>query len=294
VEFDNRKLWVLTRGTRGYPAALQDLPGSPVALYGRGQCEHLTPGIAIIGSRNATPYGVRAARTVAEWSAELGLVVYSGAARGCDQAAQLAALDAGGRSVAVLGCGVDVVYPQSSRVLLDRCAQSGAVVSQFESGTRPAKWRFPQRNWLIAALSLCVVVVEGRVPSGTFSTVGHAQDLGRDVCAVPGSIFSADSDAPNRLISEGAHPVTCAEDLAAVCGLSLSGIRHPAAHADQIQSVSDVGRALQREPLTLAQLAVHLDNDLRLVAIEVGNMVASGAVAVDLSGRYHVTKQPRR
>ena len=286
--------WVLRPGDSGYPEHLRDTPAAPDFVYGIGQQDRLTPGVAIIGSRNATPYGVRAATAVAQWSAQIGLVVYSGAARGCDQAAQAAALDAGGSSVAVLGCGPDVVYPESSRGLLARCVQSGAVVSQFEPGTRPAKWRFPQRNWLIAALSICVVVVEGRVPSGTFSTVGHAQELGRDVCAVPGSIFSIDSDAPNRLITDGAHPITCAEDLATVCGLSLGGFTTQRGSAGSSKAPNDVERALLREPLTVLQIASHLNQDSRLVAIELGNLVASGAVAVDLAGRYHVTEQPRR
>jgi len=196
-----------------YPRQLLDYEDAPPMIYGRGEVASLTPGIAIIGARNATPYGVSAARAVATWACEMDLTVYSGCARGCDQAAHRAALEAGGKTVAILGCGADVIYPRGAAALLERIAQTGAVISQYSWGTPPAAFRFRARNWLIAALSQFVVVVEARIPSGTFSTVEHALSLGVGLAAVPGSIFCAESRAPNRFISEGAIPLTCREDL---------------------------------------------------------------------------------
>jgi len=203
-----------------YPELLLEREVTPDILYGLGQENALQPGVAIIGARNATPYGRRIAKLVAGWAAELGLVVYSGAARGCDQAAHHGALEAGGKTVAVMGCGADVPYPSRAGDLLAEIARSGAVISQYAWGMPPMKYRFRERNRLIAALSDLVVVVEARLPSGTLSTVHHALELGVPVAAVPGSILHLESAAPNRLISEGAFPICCRDDLAIACNLS--------------------------------------------------------------------------
>ncbi|MCL2881415.1 MAG: DNA-protecting protein DprA [Coriobacteriia bacterium] len=196
-----------------YPRQLLDYEQAPEVIYGRGQASTLRPGVAIIGARNATPYGISAARAVATWAVARGLAVYSGCARGCDQAAHRGALEAGGSTVAVLGCGADVAYPNRAAGLLDEITGAGCVVSKYAWGTPPAAYRFRERNWLIAALSQLVVVVEARIPSGTFSTVEHALDLGVGLAAVPGSIFCPESQAPNRFIGEGAIPLTCQGDL---------------------------------------------------------------------------------
>lgn len=284
-EARERASWELHKGTEQYPPVLCDDPQCPQVLYGRGQTSALTPGVGIIGSRVATPYGIRCAQLVAEWAVGLGLTVYSGAARGCDHAAQQRALDSGGRSVAVLGCGVDVVYPRSSAKLLEQCVLEGAVVSEFPVGTPPGRWTFPKRNRLIAAFSGAVVVVEGRIPSGTFSTVTHAHEIGRTVCAVPGSIFSAESDAPNRLIVDGAHPITCAADLAAVCGMEPLFPAEPT----RVDSRCPVMRALLRQPMSPGELSEGLQCDSRLVTVTLGEYLSKGLVSVDRSGRYHVT-----
>jgi len=203
-----------------YPEILSLRENAPHPIYGIGREDALGQGIAIIGARNATPYGKRIAKLVATWAADLGLVVYSGGARGCDQVAHQGALEAGGSTVAVMGCGADIVYPSRSGKLLDEIAQDGAVISEYPWQSPPMKYRFRQRNRLIAALSDLVVVVEARLPSGTLSTVHHALDMGVPVAAVPGSILHLESAAPNRLISEGAFPICCRDDLALACNFS--------------------------------------------------------------------------
>lgn len=197
-----------------YPGQLLQGVRPPKVLYGIGDPSALVPGLAIIGSRKATPYGLACARNFARWAAEMGVTVISGAAMGCDLAAQTAALDVGAPTVAVLGCGADIDYPRraSDALARIRCG-AGAVVSELAWGTPPLPGHFPARNRIIAGLASAVLVVEAALPSGTFSTADSALDTGRDVLAVPGSILYPGSAGSNRLIRQGADPITCIEDL---------------------------------------------------------------------------------
>lgn len=188
----------------GYPALLAAVP-SPPALWVRGRLE---PGdalaIAVVGTRRATPYGLEAAERLAFELAARGVTVISGLARGIDTAAHRGALAAGGRTIAVLGCGPDVVYPPENRALLGDVERAGAVVSQFPPGTPPLPGYFPARNRIIAGLALGVVVVEAGERSGALITAGLAGDLGREVFAVPGRITSETSRGSNGLLRDGA------------------------------------------------------------------------------------------
>lgn len=196
----------LIRGSSSYPACVAELSDAPKRLYVRGDPSVLgTPALSIIGSRRATPYGIALAEMAARAAAQSGLVVVSGGAIGCDQAAGRAALKAGGRHIIVLGSGADVVYPESSRDLIDTTLSSdGAVVSLEPWGSDPRPWTFPKRNRVIAALSAALFVTEAGIPSGTFSTAETAFSLGREVLAAPGSIFSPQSRGANDLIANGA------------------------------------------------------------------------------------------
>jgi DNA processing protein len=198
---------VLVPTDQEYPPLLRALDPGPV-LFLRGRIE---PGdalaIAIVGSRHATPYGVGVAEELASELARRGITIVSGLARGIDTAAHRGALAAGGRTIAVLGSGLDVVYPPENARLAGEVVQSGAIVSQFPPGTRPAPWNFPVRNRVIAGLSLGVVVVEAAERSGALITAGLAGELGREVYAVPGRITSAASRGANRLLQDGAKLV---------------------------------------------------------------------------------------
>ena len=283
-----------------YPCQLLDYEQAPEVIYGRGQAAALRPGVAIIGARNATPYGISAARAVASWAVERGLTVYSGCARGCDQAAHRGALEAGGATVAVLGCGADVAYPTRAVRLLDEIAVAGCVVSKYAWGTPPMAYRFRERNWLIAALSQFVVVVEARIPSGTFSTVEHALDLGVGLAAVPGSIFCPESQAPNRFIGEGAIPLTCQSDLDSAIERFLPGgvlnddlgetedesgggasqLRLPVAADEQLL------RMLAAQPISLDELARELCLSSREAMLRCSRAEIEGVVERYPDGRY--------
>ncbi len=198
---------IITRLDPGYPAALLELPQPPPVLYCRGR---LPPGvgIAVVGSRLADTYGLETARMFARYLADRGVVVVSGLARGVDSAAHRGALEAeGGRTVAVLGCGIDVEYPRGSARLARRIAAAGAVVTEFPIGIRPHKFNFPMRNRIIAALGAGTMVVRATSRSGSLITARLALELGRDVYALPGNIFDPRSIGPNTLIRDGALPV---------------------------------------------------------------------------------------
>ena len=197
-----------------YPRILREIPGPPPVLYYRGSLPAQDePTVAIVGTRRATSYGREATLRIATELAAAGVTIVSGLAKGIDGFAHRAALDAGGHTIAVLASGVDVIYPPEHRQLAERIVESGALVSDYPPGTKPDAPNFPARNRIISGLSLATVVVEAPARSGALITVGFAADQGRDVYAVPGSILSAASEGTNRLLRQGATPLTSAAEL---------------------------------------------------------------------------------
>ena len=214
-----------------YPRILREIPGPPPVLYFRGTLPAQDdPTVAIVGTRRATAYGREATARIASDLAAAGVTIVSGLAKGIDGFAHRAALDAGGRTIAVLASGVDVIYPPEHRQLAERIEESGALVSDYPPGTKPDAPNFPARNRIISGLSLATVVVEAPSRSGALITVGFAADQGRDVYAVPGSILSSSSEGSNRLLRQGATPLTSAAELLEDLGL------HPATSAEPEQT----------------------------------------------------------
>src|SRR5258705_11315160 len=196
----------LTRADARYPARLAQIPDAPVTLHVRGALVDADAlAVAIVGSLRATPYGLEVAATLAADLAARGVTIVSGLARGIDAAAHRGALRVGGRTLAVLGSGVDVIYPPENRRLAAEIAERGALLSQFAPGTPPLPQNFPTRNQVIAALSLAVVVVEAAEKSGSPITARLAAELGREVLAVPRRITAPERRGGNRLIQDGAH-----------------------------------------------------------------------------------------
>ena len=177
------------------------------------------PSVAIVGARACSSYGRSVARSLGRELAAAGLVVVSGMARGIDGEAHRGALDAGGVTVAVLGCGIDRDYPAAHRELARRIVEQGLIVSEYEPGVEPAPWRFPARNRIIAGLCAATVVVEARERSGALITADFALEDGREVMVVPGEITSAVSAGSNALLRLGATPVTAAADVLEVYGI---------------------------------------------------------------------------
>jgi DNA processing protein len=211
---------VVPRPDRGYPERLRALVDAPCVLLVRGRVESLAMGgVAIVGARAATQAARQTARRLARELAAGGLTIISGLARGIDAAAHRGALEAGGRTIAVLACGPDRIYPPEHRELAREICESGAVVSEMPLGAPPRRAHFPLRNRLISGLSLGVIVVEARRRSGSLITVRHALDQGRDVFVVPGAVEGPFAEGTNALLRDGARPVLCARDVFEDLGL---------------------------------------------------------------------------
>lgn len=210
-------------GDAAYPAALHDCPDPPRTLWGRGDLS-LTrrPCVAIVGTRRATAYAERVTRELGRTLGRAGACVVSGLARGVDASAHLGALEAGGATIAVLGTGLDVVYPKGHATLQREIGEKGLLLSEL-APTDPAHGgSFPRRNRIIAALASTTIVVEAGIKSGALITAGHALEMGRTVAAVPGPIDVPQAQGSNELIRDGAVAITSMADLLALVGLTAA------------------------------------------------------------------------
>jgi DNA processing protein len=272
-------------GSPAFPPRLAALGDPPPLLLVRGDVEALAAHcVAIVGSRAATVYGRRVARDLAGALARAGVVVVSGLARGVDGEAHAGALAAGGRTVAVLASGPDVVYPPEHARLAGSIAEQGALVTEMPPGTRPLRQFFPMRNRLISGLCVGVVVVEARERSGSLITAAHAADQGIDVFAVPGPIGAPTSTGPNRLIRDGAIPVTEASDIIAALGLRASP---PAADPGGDRATPEaraILAALMDAPATRDALCRRLHRSPADLALALLELELEGRVAEDRDG----------
>jgi len=206
----------VARSAPEFPPLLRAIHDPPAGLFVRGNADFellAQPAVAVVGARACSGYGSAVARSLARDIAAAGLVVTSGLARGIDAEAHRGTLDAGGATVAVLGCGIDRDYPASHAELARRIAASGLIVSEYAPGVEPAPWRFPARNRIVAGLCAATVVVEARERSGALITADLALEEGREVFTVPGEITSALSAGTNDLLKLGASPLTSARDV---------------------------------------------------------------------------------
>ena len=282
-----RGLRFLARSEPPFPPLLRAIHDPPVGLFLRGEAapELLSrPAVAIVGARACSPYGAQVARMLGRELAAAGLVVVSGLARGVDGEAHRGALEAGGATVGVLGCGIDRDYPAAHRELARRIAESGLVVSEYAPGVEPAPWRFPARNRIIAGLCAATVVVEARERSGALITADLALEEGREVFACPGEITSALSAGSNALLRLGATPLTSAADVLESFGIEataahqvevggpaqavMNRLRDAAGSADELARATELDAAelaVALSELELAGLAVQADGVYRAV-----------------------------
>ena len=187
-----------------YPRRLKRIMNPPVVLYVKGTLPDCRYSIAMAGSRLADAYGVKVATGFARELAEAGVVIVSGGAKGIDTASHEGALQGGGKTIAVLGCGVDIAYPPANKKLFAEIAESGAVISEYPPGTKPERFYFPERNRIISGISRGVILVQAAARSGALITAEFAMDEGREVFCIPGNIFTDKSAGPHKLIKEGA------------------------------------------------------------------------------------------
>ncbi len=219
--YEVQGIQLLTWEDEAYPKRLKDIDQPPPVLYVRGTLTEADSfAIAIVGTRRVTSYGRQVTEDVASTLASNGISVVSGLARGVDAIAHQAALKVGGRTIAVLGCGVDRIYPPEHAQLAEKIIANGALVSDYAPGTGPEAANFPPRNRIISGLSQATIVVEAGETSGALITAQFAVDQGREVFAVPGNIYAPQSKGTNRLIAQGAHPMLSARDVLDVLKLT--------------------------------------------------------------------------
>jgi DNA processing protein len=265
-----------------YPESLRQLNDPPPVLWSRGDWATLTvPVISIVGTRRATAYGQRVAREIAGALARQGACVVSGMALGVDSCAHRAALDAGGRTVAVLGTGADVPYPRAHTALHREIGGRGLVLSELPPGARSDRGSFPRRNRIIAGLARLTIVIEAPLGSGALITSTQANELGRDVAAVPGAIDSPQSVGSNQLLRDGAHVITSVEDALCLVGLNPPVRREPELRGEV---EARVWRALELGPSSLDELCARTAMPVSECLTVVTSLELRGVVECALTG----------
>ena len=282
--------------SRAYPPRLAALPDAAPLLWVRGDPSALSaPAVAVVGSRAASAYGLAVARRLGRDLARAGLVVTSGLARGVDAAAHRGALEAGGRTLAFLACGLDRAYPAEHARLADEIAASGAVATEHAPGTPPRRPYFPLRNRLLAGSALALVVVEARERSGSLTTAAHAANQDLDVFAVPGRIDAPTSAGPNALLQQGAYVARGAEDVLSL--LEQRGHWRPPAPARRpvrdAPEECEIVRALRHAPASRDELARRLGRAPGRLALELLELELSGRVVEDRDGLLRPAGPPR-
>lgn len=279
---------VLLAGSPEWPQALNDAQPAAASLYALGDPACLRPPLcAVVGTRLSTDYGERVTTQLVSALALAGVGIVSGLARGIDAAAHRAALSVGGRTIAVLGTGIDVPYPAGHRALHAEIAQKGLVLSESPPGRKAHQGCFPKRNRIIAALAPVTLVVEAGHRSGAQSTASFALAFNRNVAAVPGPIDSPQSAGTNALIAAGAHIITCAGDV-----FSLLGLAPPESEMVERRLTGDslaVWRALERGALYCEDVAAAADLPLPRALSAVSALELAGHINVGLDDRVRRT-----
>jgi DNA processing protein len=287
------RCWACCRHGELYPETLREAADAPWALVGRGDpclLDDLEPvaTVTVVGARRATSYGREVARELARDLAGAGMLVISGLAFGIDACAHRGALDAGGRTIAVLGCGPDNAYPAAHRSLWRRICEEGLVLSELPPGATPWRWTFPARNRIMAALAGMTVVVEGAARSGSLITADLAADLGRDLGAVPGPVTSRASAGPNNLLAGGACVVRDAQDvLDALLGAGARRIERAGPPLDP--AVATVLAAVEAGQTTCDAVAAALGVPAPETAAALARLEALGYLSCSQMGTYSRT-----
>jgi DNA processing protein len=283
---DRLGLSLLTPASPSYPELLRQVIDPPIVLWVKGSVEALHGlHVAVVGSRAASHEGVSVARQLGQDLAAAGVTVVSGMARGVDGAAHAGALEGGGPTVAVLGCGVDVVYPPEHARLAARIVESGAIVSELAPGAPPLQHHFPMRNRIISGLSRAVVVIEASDHSGSLITARSALDQGRDVLAVPGAILSGRSRGCHALIRDGARLVDSAKDILEEIGWTHADPRDQATNKSLQMSQLEETMA-SGESYTLDELAARTGRSAGELLAELGELELAGRVARVTGGAF--------
>lgn len=271
-----------------YPKELKNYEYSPSILFYKGNIEKLNEkyNVAIIGSRDCSIYGKNSANLISKQLSTNNINIISGMARGIDTCAHKACLDNKGYTCAVLGSGIDVIYPKENRILYDMILKSGCIISEFLPGTKPFNYNFPIRNRIISGLSNAVIVIEAGESSGSLITANLAVEQGKEVIALPGSIFSDQSKGTNKLIKDGAYPFVDFEDLFAFLGIKYVG--------NTEKSTTKINGIKSKIADVISDTPIHIDDIFARTNIDIQRLyellfeLQLENVVICLSGNYYV------
>ncbi len=283
TDLSSDDITIMTVEDAHYPRLLREANNHPKAVFVKGRMADIGVAVAIVGARRSTVQGKAMAGELAAELAVSGVVIVSGAARGIDTAAHRGALEAGGTTYAVLGCGLDVVYPPENKNLFKAITENGALISEYPPGTAPLTHHFPARNRIVAGMCQAVVVVEAGLKSGALITADFALDYGREVLAVPGFSKSDVSRGANKLIKQGAYLVESAEDI-----LSLLGVEHVLRPCTDTlnRAEKDFLELMGWEAQRLDDLTVAADASIATVSALLLTLEISGFIKRDISGCF--------
>lgn len=262
---------IVTLFSECYPEHLKNIYSPPVLLFVKGNLSSADSiSVSIVGSRNATQYGIRVAYDLGKQLAQKGITVVSGMARGIDTAAHKGALDGGGRTIAVLGCGLDFVYPPENKVLMNNISNNGAVITEYPLGTKPDAKNFPCRNRIISGFSLGTIIVEASSRSGSLITADLALEQNREVFAVPGPIYSKASEGTNNLIKQGAKIVTSLVDILEELNIEL--VNNNCIEQFKQVEYNDLSNEENTIINKISNIPVHLENIMKQTGYAIGKV----------------------
>ncbi len=267
-----------------YPEILKEIDAPPSVLYTRGRLDDLQPAVAIVGTRSPSLYGKETAFRLARDLSTQGISIISGLARGIDREAHRGALEGIAGTVAVLGSGIDVIYPPEHKDLAESIGDKGAVVSEFPPETKPDAKNFPRRNRIISGLAQAVIIVEATLKSGALITSRYALDQGRPIMAVPGNVTNVRSQGPHHLIGQGAILIENAQDVITEIAPQVSGILRQFKHC--VEQSDDILTMASGSPVSVDEIATHLDIDVMEASRRVSRLELSGSLERIAGNRY--------
>jgi len=290
-KLDRKNVNLLFQGDQDYPYLLETIQDPPYLLYyaGRISCLQM-PAIALVGTRTPSQYGLEVAAKLAADLAEVGICVVSGLARGIDSAAHNAVLQANGRTIGVLGSGINVPYPPENRSMLRKIAGGvGLIISEYPLDAPPVAYHFPHRNRIISGLCIGTVLIEGKIQSGGMHTVHSALNQGREVFAIPGHIGNTGSEGPHAILREGARLITCAEDLLEDLGFSAPARDTKTSSQEKLNPVQQaIVAQLHIQELTPQEISEATQIAFDTIMTELGTLEIMGVIVREAGNRFHL------
>lgn len=280
---NNNGIKYITIKSKEYPESLKHVQDPPYVLFYKGSIELLKGKLgAIIGARRCTQYGIQIAKIIGKELSENNITVVSGLAAGIDSVSQKSAIEFVGKTIGVLGCGIDVIYPKSNKLLYEKVIKEGLIISEFLPKTPPMSYNFPRRNRIISGLSDKLVIVEANKKSGSLITVDYALSLGKEIMAVPGPVISGNSEGCNKLIRDGAKPFTELEDLYDFFNINKKKINNKEVSGFKV----DLLNAINNEPKHLDDIIESVNVD-RKVLFELLFEMQNKNEIICLPGNYY-------